>query len=468
MLLFRTARPRSARLSTAVVLRPPVRSYYSAKGTSSRLQNYVAATGGIGTLSLWWLTNTRVDAKNPEGPAVELLSAESNPTKAQVTEIISQEAYSHQVRNVAGVDRYDGTQVASNSPCEDDFMHGQFPSPRNNGDQWMAWGVFDGHLGWQTADLLTKQLLPFVRRRLGEVASTPDSRSLSEEAVQCAIAQGFLDLDESIMNTALDARQSAEPLQEKVKKCLPAFAGSCALLSLYDPATGTLHVAYTGDSRAVLGQRQPDGAWKATPLSVDQTGSNPEEIARVYKEHPGEEGIVQNGRVLGLMVSRAFGDSQWKWPLDVQEEMKRKFYGPAPLTPRFDVRTPPYLTAEPVVTSTKLDPSKPSFLIMATDGMWDMLSNQQAVNLVGKWLAPEEAGKKKHSEAATTAEPFDFGHFWNGVNWQFTDERTIIQDDNAAVHLLIAARLAFSPPHARRVRDDITVQVVFFNTPGLK
>lgn len=28
-------------------------------------------------------------------------------------------------------------------------------------------------------------------------------------------------------------------------------------------------------------------------------------------------------------------------------------------------------------------------------------------------------------------------------------------------------RLAFDSPFSRRVRDDITVQVVFFNTPGL-
>ncbi|KAJ9289337.1 hypothetical protein DTO021C3_3163 [Paecilomyces variotii] len=343
----------------------------------------------------------------------------------------------------------------------------------------MAWAVLDGHAGRQTADVLQEKLLPFVRRSLEHVESSPLQKP-PEEIVQRAISQGFLDLDETIFNTALDAAKSNEPLYEKVDKLLPAFSGSCALLSLYDPITSTLHVACTGDSRAVLGQQRPDGTWEVIPLSIDQTGRNEEEIARLYREHPGEEDIVKDGRVLGLMVSRAFGDSRWKWPLEIQEEMKRNFYGPAPLTPKYDVRTPPYLTAEPVVTTLKIDASRASFLIMATDGMWDMMSNHQAVNLIGDWLDTQQAAEEqenKHNQPEPAHEPIigDFGR----LNEVFVDARKTIQDDNAAVHLvrnslggncheLIAGRLAYSAPHSRYLRDDITVQVVFFNTRNLK
>lgn len=400
----------------------------------------------------------------------------SSLSKEQVTRLISQDAYSFLVKDVAGVNRYDGAQVASNSPCEDRYAHGKVPSPLSLGNyddggggnqQWMAWAVFDGHLGWQTADLLERQLLPFVRRRLERAQLASGVRS--NEAVQEAVKQGFTDLDTSIFGTALEAtRSSGAPLQEKVERLLPAYAGSCALLSLYDPVTRNVHVACTGDSRAVLAQQLPDGSWGAIPLSIDQTGSNEEEAARISREHPGEEGIVKNGRVLGMMVSRAFGDGQWKWPLEVQQDIKRRFYGPEPLTPKYDVRTPPYLTAEPVVTSTRIDPSRPSFLIMATDGLWDMLSSQQAVDLVGKWLT------SSRRESDQTYGQFDFGHFRNGVNWQFVEERATAQDDNAAVHLvrnslggnhheLISSRLAFTPPHSRRLRDDMTVQVIFFD-----
>ncbi|RJE25695.1 Protein phosphatase 2C [Aspergillus sclerotialis] len=358
---------------------------YPTKGSSSQSMRYIAAAGVASTPGIWWLLMTpHDDAPCFESPPAEYLDIDQGPSEQHVTNIISQEAYSSQVRNVAGVDRYDGTQLASNSPCEDQFTHGKFPSPWNDGNQWMAWAVFDGHSGWQTADLLKRQLLPFVRRSLGRVKLHSNKEPTPEDTVvQCAIKQGFISLDDSIFQTALNTAESNAPLQDKVKRFLPAYSGSCALLSLYDPITSTLHVACTGDSRTVLGQRNEDGEWEAIPLSVDQTRRNKDNVARLYNEHPGEEDIVKDGRVLGIMVSRAFGDSQWKWPLELQQDLKKRFYGPVPLTPKYDIRTPPYLTAEPVVTSTKINPSKPSFLIMATDGMWDMLSNEQAVNLVG-------------------------------------------------------------------------------------
>jgi hypothetical protein len=53
-------------------------------------------------------------------------------------------------------------------------------------------------------------------------------------------------------------------------------------------------------------------------------------------------GVSGGGRVLGLTVSRAFGDSLWKWPLDFQKEMKQKFNGPPPLTPRYSKHPPSF------------------------------------------------------------------------------------------------------------------------------
>lgn len=454
----------------------------STKGPRFNSSKYSSTVAGLtSALGLWWLITTRDDIPSFEISSNEHLGIAPGPCKDQVTRILSRGAYSYLVKNVAGVNRYDGTQVASNSPCEDKFAHSKLASPWNDGTHWMAWGVFDGHSGWETAELLRKQLLPFVRHSLHQAKSPSNKESVPEDSVQRAIKQGFLNFDRSIFSAALDSIESEEPLQEKVQKLLPVYAGSCALLSLYDPITSTLRVACTGDSRAVLGQELSDSKWGALPLSVDQTGSNKEEISRLYNEHPGEEAIVRDGRVLGLMVSRAFGDSRWKWPLELQQNVKQRFNGPTPLTPKYDIRSPPYLTAEPTVTSTKIDPHKPSFLIMATDGLWDMLSNQQAVNLVGKWLESQLTQNKQMDQGNQEPRgsgPFDFGHFWKGISWKFVDERTTIEDENAAVHLvrnslggnnheLVAGRLAFNFPRSRHVRDDITVQVVFFNTPAL-
>jgi pyruvate dehydrogenase phosphatase len=282
-----------------------------------------------------------------------------------------------------------------------------------------------------------------------------------------------------------------------MQRLMPAFAGSCALVSLYDPIISSLHVACTGDSRAVLGQKNADGKREAIALSVDQTGSNTDEIARINREHPGEEDIAKNGRIHGLMVSRAFGDGRWKWPLELQKEFQEKFGGQAPLTPKYNIQTPPYITAEPVVTTTKIDPKKPTFLILATDGLWDSLTNQQAVDLVGTWLESQESGSSNNKPKSPynpryieprrfdqplemvddkpkpTYAPFDFSQLDKSVNPKFEEQRATNQDDNVAVHLmrnslggnheeLIAGRLAATAPFSRDLRDDITVQVAFF------
>lgn len=163
----------------------------------------------------------------------------------------------------------------------------------------------------------------------------------------------------------------------------------------------------------------------------------------------------------------------------MQHTLWRKFNGPAPLTPRYDVRTPPYMTAEPVGTATRIDPDTPSFLIMASDGLWDNLSSQQAVDLVGRWLGMNGA-REGTSEAAPRYEVLDFSHFRKGlVERRFTETRTTVQDENAGVHLvrnslggnhheLIASRLAFGAPFSRRLRDDITVQVISFGHKAAK
>ncbi len=51
---------------------------------------------------------------------------------------------------------------------------------------------------------------------------------------------------------------------------------------------------------------------------------------------------------------------------------------------------------------------RPCFLILATGGLWDMLSNQQAVDLVGKWLE-QGAVEQQNNDHEPSQEPFDFG-----------------------------------------------------------
>ncbi|KAL8733682.1 MAG: hypothetical protein Q9181_003498, partial [Wetmoreana brouardii] len=110
------------------------------------------------------------------------------------------------------------------------------------------------------------------------------------------------------MKAATQVITGSRSLQRAMNELEVAESGSCALLAVYDVASQLLRVACLGDSRAVLGRRKAEGSWEAVPLSTDQTGYNEEEVARLQAEHPGEPEIIKNGRLLGLAVTRAFGD----------------------------------------------------------------------------------------------------------------------------------------------------------------
>lgn len=273
----------------------------------------------------------------------------------------------------------------------------------------------------------------------------------------------------------------------------PALSGSCALLSFYDSRSKLFRVACTGDSRAVLGRKGANGKWTATALSEDQTGGTPSEVTRLQAEHPGEQYVVRNGRILGsLEPSRAFGDASYKWSKETQERIKKHYFG---RTPSALLQTPPYVTAEPIVTTTKIEPGKGDFIVMATDGLWEFLSNEEVVGLVGQWL---ETQPKTSSSVSAFGSSWPKSWFSTGSSSlpvenhnsdkgglgqrgpirqystaKTSNDRFVVEDKNAATHLvrnalggrdrdMVCALLTLPSPYSRRYRDDLTVEVIFF------
>ncbi|KAI0484217.1 protein phosphatase 2C [Xylariaceae sp. FL0804] len=432
-------------------------------------------------------------AKSAGGSAhnvLEMLSPE------QATEKLRQTEASFLVDRGQGVLRYDHVQLASNNPIEDDhaekIVEVSSPLEKANSD-WMFWGVFDGHAGWTTSAKLRQTLINYVARELnttykaaGTVGTMP-----SPDAVDAAMKAGFTRLDNEIVHESVDKVLKSNSKRVAAELLGPALSGSCALLSFYDSSSKTLRVACTGDSRAVLGRRSDSGKWTATALSEDQTGSNPNEAARMRKAHPGEDRVVHNGRVLGgLEPTRAFGDASYKWSREISERLRAQFFGRSS-SPY--LKTPPYVTAEPVVTTTRIRPEKGDFLVMATDGLWEMLTNEEVVGLVGKWIETQ-ATKQSSSQlssvwskifGSSNALPVEAGQN-EGPNGQKTPirlrqwgispdekERFVVKDSNVATHLIrnalggqneeqVCALLTLVSPFSRRYRDDLTVQVVFF------
>lgn len=445
------------------------------------------------------------------------------PSPDEVTKRLNENAWSHPNTGIPSVARYDGAQLsAQGANCEDRFVYGTMASPRGDMDtKWGAWGVFDGHVGARTSEALSRHLIPYVHKYLRDVYSQKQQEE--DSAIVAAIKAAFLDLDDIFVKTVPRTADVDDiPFAEKVARIAPGSNGSCALLSLYDPSTRTLRVACTGDSRAVLGRLRALSSlsppslkdrssfysgdsestsallrWKTTPLSTDQNGSSESEQARIAALHPGETGICERGRILGLACSRAFGDGHWKWPSEFLPRAKDAFNADYFKTRDPSIhKTPPYVTAEPEVTTMRLEKGRPAFLIMASDGLWDRMSSEQAVELVGRWIMAKgqqnNAPLADISASATSSKTnqalappsyqhhvarFDLQHAtYNGgrLAGDFVDGKaSTVQDANVAVHLmrnalggthqdLISALLDFRPPFARWVRDDITVQVVIF------
>ncbi|PWY76422.1 protein phosphatase [Aspergillus sclerotioniger CBS 115572] len=423
-------------------------------------------------------------------------------TPEQATQKLRKNEESYLVNRGKGVVRYDIVQVPSNSPIEDDHAEKIIEVPSslaaaNEGEakcDWMFWAVFDGHSGWTTSAKLRNVLISYVARELNSTykaaAADPSLLTPSSGAVDAAIKQGFTRLDDEIVHSSVEKVLKSNSRRVAAEMLAPALSGSCALLAFYDSQSKDLKVAVAGDSRAVLGRRSANGKWSATPLSEDQTGGTPSEMKRLREEHPGEPNVVRNGRILGqLEPSRSFGDAFYKWSKETQDKIKRQFFG---RTPHPLLKTPPYVTAEPIITTTKMDPGSGDFLVLATDGLWEMLSNEEVVGLVGQWVEqqrvgtgasnktwlkslfgfgekelPVEARKATDSEGQRRPirqQQYDIA----GVASRFT-----VEDNNAATHLvrnamggkdkeMVSALLTLPSPYSRRYRDDVTVEVIFF------
>ncbi|KAG7881315.1 hypothetical protein KL938_003445 [Ogataea parapolymorpha] len=418
---------------------------------------------------------------------------------AEVSRRLRQYEESYLVNRGKGVIRYDICQLPSNNPIEDDRSEKLVQVPvqdRENNNarvetDWHFWSIFDGHAGWNTSAKLRDSLLDYVVSELDQAYKVSDKNLRlipSSETIDRAIKQGFLKLDDEIVNK--NVQKLLENPSNKAgaaELLMPALSGSCALMSFYDTHSRNLKVAVTGDSRALLGSLDDhENKWTVRALSTDQTGSNPTEVAKLLSEHPNEPNVVRNGRVLGsLEPTRAFGDARYKWAKDIQTRVANQFFGrqlPA------NLKTPPYVTAEPVITTHEVSPAKHDFLVMASDGLYEMLTNEEIVGLVVRWMEKKKMVKPKKSFMDTLwPSSKDKLPLVEDVTDQSSKSKQrlqtrrksnevgfLLEDENVATHLIrnalsnggskeeVNMLVSIPSPLSRRYRDDLTVSVVFF------
>ncbi|KAK6153304.1 hypothetical protein DH2020_012943 [Rehmannia glutinosa] len=195
-----------------------------------------------------------------------------------------------------------------------------FAGERIQGDSNQAFfGIFDGHGGAKAAEFAAENLDKNILNELG--------RRENDGQIEVAVKAGYLTTDSEFLKRDLRG-------------------GTCCVTALI--TNGNLVVSNAGDCRAVFSR-----SGVAEALTSDHRPSRQDERDRI--EMLGGFVECRNGvwRVLGsLAVSRGIGDQYLKQ----------------------------WVTAEPETRILKLEPEH-EFLVLASDGLWDKVSNQEAIDI---------------------------------------------------------------------------------------
>ncbi|ONK57751.1 uncharacterized protein A4U43_C09F3720 [Asparagus officinalis] len=193
-----------------------------------------------------------------------------------------------------------------------------------NGDSKQAFfGVFDGHGGRAAVD--------FVSENLGEnIIRAIDRLEEGEDKLEMAMRSGYLTTDREFLSQGVNS-------------------GACAATVLLKD--GELHIANVGDCKVVMSRNK-----EAKTLTVSHNPGTENERNRI--ESLGGYVSCRNGtwRVQdSLAISRSIGDANLK----------------------------EWIISEPETRSVNLTPDC-EFLVLASDGLWDKVSDEEAVNVVLK------------------------------------------------------------------------------------
>ncbi|GLC42261.1 hypothetical protein PLESTF_001141700 [Pleodorina starrii] len=270
--------------------------------------------------------------------------------------------------------------------------------------------VFDGHGGEAAAQWLAKQLHVQVENCLvgrtvsGKNGAPAASTSTSSNGASgSAAASSGSGGGKGISSRDICPQQLIDSFQMADRALLEhlqaeggedaAQAGSTATVAVIKD--DKLVVANVGDSQAILSR-------KGTAVTLAHYhrvyGSGPDvssEIERIKSVG----GWVDDGRVCGVLaVSRAFGDWEFKGrglPRLLETGIERGYWD-ADFASQQTFSADP-VVATPDVTETLLTEDD-EFLIVASDGLWDVLPPREAV----AWARKEFRAKKDAAEVAAS------------------------------------------------------------------
>lgn len=253
-------------------------------------------------------------------------------------------------------------------------------------------GVFDGHgRCGQFISKLVRDYLPFMilsHRNalfLGSVDDDDDpafsdaspSSSTDGSGVPSPSPAQLLEEWREACANAFEAMDKELKLQANMDCNFSGTTAVCAIKQGKD-----LIIANLGDSRAVLATMSGTGYLKAVQLTTDQKPSVPQEAERIkrcngrvfaLKDEPSVMRVwLPDEDCPGLAMARSLGD------------FRLKRHG---------------VVSEPQVTHRRVAPGD-LFIILATDGVWDVLSNEEVVSIVCATPRKQHASKAVAEAAA--------------------------------------------------------------------
>ncbi|XP_015421961.1 PREDICTED: protein phosphatase 1A isoform X2 [Myotis davidii] len=224
-------------------------------------------------------------------------------------------------------------------------------------ETWSFFAVYDGHAGSQVAKYCCEHLLDHITNNQDFKGS---AGAPSVENVKNGIRTGFLEIDEH-MRVMSEKKHGADR------------SGSTAVGVLISP-----HHTYfinCGDSRGLLCRNR-----KVYFFTQDHKPNNPLEKERI--QNAGGSVMIQ--RVNGsLAVSRALGDFDYKC-----------VHGKGP--------TEQLVSPEPEVHDIERSEEDDQFIILACDGIWDVMGNEELCDFVRSRLEVTDDLEKVCNEVVDT------------------------------------------------------------------
>ncbi|KAE8793322.1 putative protein phosphatase 2C 78 [Hordeum vulgare] len=269
-------------------------------------------------------------------------------------------------------------------------------------------GVYDGHGGPEASRFLSSRLFPNLHKFATEQGGVSTD----------AIKKAFHATEEEFLHLVKGTW---------LKRPKIASVGSCCLVGAI--ANNKLYVANLGDSRAVLGHRGANGRGVvAERLSNDHNVSDEAVRKEVSQQHPDDSHIVVYSRgvwrIKGIIqVSRSFGDVYLKKPEFARDPIFQQYVCPVPLKRAV-------ITAEPSIKVRQIG-QQDLFVIFASDGLWEQLTDKAAVEIVFRnpragiarrlvRAAISEAARKREMRYA------DMQHIERGIKRHFHDDITVV------------------------------------------